>query len=168
MAQLALLTDPSICFFFSFKEISYLMISAPIGVYGTLLKYSADQKTAKSFLEYFFNCQCNNQTKNVSDCRQNKWILNHWTLFVVIGHFENWLFWCWRDAGAANCSGSPSSADGHCHRVARYVSAPALHSWQQTTWKFPSDVDGIKKKKKKSYVWKSPYHLQCKSWKESW
>lgn len=70
------------------------MISAPIGVYGTLLKYSADQKTAKSFLEYFFNCQCNNQTKNVSDCRQNKWqnyLNNNFKpLDTLCGHWPLW------------------------------------------------------------------------------
>lgn len=70
------------------------MISATIGAYGTLLKYAAGRKNVKSFLECFFNCQCNNQSKNISVCRQNKQILNHWTLFMVIGHLESWLSWC--------------------------------------------------------------------------
>lgn len=122
------------------------------------------QKNAKSRSDNFFlfYCQCNNQPKKFSNCR-GKWIdLKSPTFclfFIVFGHSERRLF-CAGQWGEGHfprkgerlpsAKASPSSADRYCHRVARYVSAPhmrvTLHSWQQTTWNFPSDVDGIKKK----------------------
>lgn len=111
MAQLALLVDPSICLFF----LPFLKVLSndhcPIGVYGTLFKYTVDLQLSTLRIYYqciflsfaltpencevlcggsifFFYCQCNNQCKKFSDCR-GKWISLK-SLTFRYGHLPLW------------------------------------------------------------------------------